>query len=125
MRDYKEKYQRKNFVSLCLSDQEMAEVDELTKRLDLTRAAAIRELLLTSTTKLKNRIHKNDDKEQLFLLSNVANNINQLAKKINTNIDYFLSGNGEQFAYLFDQIVDDIEKIKRGSAANDTQTDRR
>ena len=108
MRDYKEKYQRKNFVSLCLSDQEMAEVDELTKRLDLTRAAAIRELLLTSTTKLKNRIHKNDDKEQLFLLSNVANNIN-----------------GEQFAYLFDQIVDDIEKIKRGSAANDTQTDRR
>lgn len=35
MRDYKEKYQRKNFVSLCLSDQEMAEVDELTKRLDL------------------------------------------------------------------------------------------
>ena len=46
MRDYKEKYQRKNFVSLCLSDQEMSEVDELTKRLDLTRAAAIRELLL-------------------------------------------------------------------------------
>ena len=95
MRDYKEKYQRKNFVSLCLSDQEMSEVDELTKRLDLTRAAAIRELLLTSTTKLKNRIHKNDDKEQLFLLSNVANNINQIAKKMNTNIDYFLSGNGE------------------------------
>ena len=78
MRDYKEKYQRKNFVSLCLSDQEMSEVDELTKRLDLTRAAAIRELLLTSTTKLKNRIHIYDDKEQLFLLSNVANNINQV-----------------------------------------------
>lgn len=124
MRDYKEKYQRKNFVSLCLSDQEMAEVDELTKRLDLTRAAAIRELLLFSTTKLKNKIHKNDNKEQLFLLSNIANNINQVAKKMNADINYFLSGNGEQFAYLFDKIVDDIEKIKRGYA-NDTQTDRR
>ncbi|MGX8949954.1 ribbon-helix-helix protein, CopG family [Providencia stuartii] len=123
MKNYKERYQRKNFVSLCLSDQEMAEVDELTKRLDLTRAAAIRELLLTSTTKLKNRIHKNDNREQLFLLSSISNNINQIAKKMNSNINYFLSGNGEQFAYLLDQIIDDIEKIKRGSY--DTQTDRR
>ena len=31
MRDYKEKYQRKNFVSLCLSDQEMSEVDFFKK----------------------------------------------------------------------------------------------
>lgn len=124
MKNYKERYQRKNFISLCLSDEEMAEVDELTKRLDLTRAAAIRELLLTSTTKLKNRINKNDDREQLFLLSNIANNINQIAKKMNTNIEHFLSGNGEQFAYLLDPIIDDIEKIKRG-IPYDTQTDRR
>ncbi|WP_368913061.1 plasmid mobilization relaxosome protein MobC [Providencia stuartii] len=122
-KNYKERYKRKNFVSLCLSDKEMAEVDELTKKLDLTRAAAIRELLLTSTKKLKNRIHKNEDREQLFLLSSISNNINQIAKKINTNIEHFLSGNGEQFVYLLDQIVDDIEKIKRGSY--DTQTNRR
>lgn len=89
MKNYKERYQRKNFVSLCLSDQEMAEVDELTRRLDLTRAAAIRELLLINTTKLKNRIKKNENKEQLFLLSNIANNINQIARKMNTDIDLF------------------------------------
>lgn len=123
MKNYKERYQRKNFVSLCLSDQEMAEVDELTRRLDLTRAAAIRELLLINTTKLKNRIKKNENKEQLFLLSNIANNINQIARKMNTDIDLFLSGNGEQFAYLLDPIIESIEKIKRGD--NDTQTDRR
>jgi len=113
MKNYKERYQRKNFVSLCLSDEEMAKVDELTKRLNTTRAAAIRELVLVTATKVKNKINKNDDKEKFFLLSKISNNINQIAKKMNTDIDLFLSGNGEQFAIIFDQILDDIEKIKK------------
>lgn len=124
MKNYKERYQRKNFISLCLSDEELEKVEEMTKRLNTTRAAAVRDLLLLSTTKLKNKISKQDNNEYLFLLSNISNNINQIAKKMNSNINYFLSGNGEQFAYLFNDLLEDIEKIKR-SVKNDTQTDRR
>lgn len=119
LKNYKERYQRKNFISLCLSDEELAKVEEMTKRLNTTRAAAVRDLLLLSTTKLKNKISNQDNNEYLFLLSNISNNINQLAKKMNSNINYFLSGNGEQFAYLFNDLLEDIEKIKR-SVKNDT-----
>lgn len=120
MKNYKERYQRKNFISLCLSDEELAKVEEMTKRLNTTRAAAVRDLLLLSTTKLKNKISKQDNNEYLFLLSNISNNINQIAKKMNSNINYFLSGNGEQFAYLFNDLLEDIEKIKRSVKENDT-----
>ncbi|ENE3146561.1 plasmid mobilization relaxosome protein MobC [Escherichia coli] len=60
----------------------------------------------------------------LYLLNNISNNINQIAKKMNTNIDSFLSGSGEQFAYLFDDLIKDIEQIKK-EYDHDTQTDRR
>ncbi|KLN96345.1 plasmid mobilization relaxosome protein MobC [Moellerella wisconsensis] len=120
MKNYKERYQRKNFISLCLSDEELSKVEEMTKRLNTTRAAAVRDLLLLSTTKLKNKISNQDNNEYLFLLSNISNNINQIAKKMNSNINYFLSGNGEQFAYLFNDLLEDIEKIKRSVKENDT-----
>ncbi|ENB9463796.1 hypothetical protein ABJA24_004179 [Providencia rettgeri] len=124
MKTYKDRYQRKNFISLCLSDEELTEVELLAEKLDLKRAAAIRALLLNKTVILKNKIKNNENKEHLFLLNNIANNINQIAKKMNTNIDYFINGgNGEQFAYLFEELTEDIEKIK--GQLYDTQTDRR
>lgn len=124
MKTYKDRYQRKNFISLCLSDEELTEVEFLAEKLDLKRAAAIRALLLNKSTILKSKIKNNENKEHLFLLNNIANNINQIAKKMNTNIDFFInSANGEQFAYLFTELTEDIEKIKE--VYNDTQTDRR
>ncbi|ENZ0175292.1 plasmid mobilization relaxosome protein MobC [Providencia rettgeri] len=124
MKTYKDRYQRKNFISLCLSDEELIEVELIAEKLDLKRAAAIRALLLNKSAILKNKIKNNENKEHLFLLNNIANNINQIAKKINTDINYFLSGNGEQFAYLFDDLIKDIEQIKK-EYDHDTQTDRR
>jgi len=111
-KNYKDRYQRKNFISLCLSDEELVEVELLAEKLDLKRASAIRALLLNKSAILKSKIKINENKEQLLLLNNIANNINQIAKKMNANIEFFLSGNGEQFAYLFDDIIKDIEKIK-------------
>lgn len=123
MKTYKDRYQRKNFISLCLSDEELTEVELLAEKLDLKRASAIRALLLNKSSILKNKIKNNENKGQLLLLNNIANNINQIAKKMNTNIEIFISGNGEQFAYLFEELIEDIEKIKE--VYNDTQTDRR
>jgi tRNA U34 5-carboxymethylaminomethyl modifying GTPase MnmE/TrmE len=120
---YKDRYQRKNFISLCLNDEELKDVELLAEKLDLKRASAIRALLLNKSAILKNKIKNNENKEHLFLLNNIANNINQIAKKMNTDIDFFInSGNGEQFAYLFDELTEDIEKIKE--VYNDTQTNR-
>lgn len=122
MKTYKDRYQRKNFISLCLNDEELKDVELLAEKLDLKRASAIRALLLNKSAILKNKIKNNENKEHLFLLNNIANNINQIAKKMNTNIESFLSGSGEQFAYLFDDLIKDIEQIKENY---DTQTDRR
>ena len=122
MKTYKDRYQRKNFISLCLNDEELKDVELLAEKLDLKRASAIRALLLNKSAILKNKIKNNENKEHLFLLNNIANNINQIAKKMNTNIESFISGNGEQFAYLFDDLIKDIEKIKE--VYNDTQTNR-
>lgn len=122
MKTYKDRYQRKNFISLCLSDEELTEVEFLAEKLDLKRASAIRALLLNKSSILKNKIKNNENKGQLLLLNNIANNINQIAKKMNTNIEIFISGNGEQFAYLFEELIEDIEKIKE--VYNDTQTNR-
>ena len=124
MKTYKDRYRRKNFISLCLNDEELKDVELLAEKLDLKRASAIRALLLNKSAILKNKIKNNENKEHLFLLNNIANNINQIAKKMNTNIDFFInSANGEQFAYLFDELTEDIEKIK--GQLYDTQTDRR
>lgn len=121
---YKDRYQRKNFISLCLNDEELKDVELLAEKLDLKRASAIRALLLNKSVILKNKIKNNENKEHLFLLNNIASNINQIAKKMNNNIYFFInSTNGEQFSYLFDELKEDIEKIKK--VYNDTQTDRR
>ncbi|EBO7547050.1 hypothetical protein L349_09739 [Enterobacter sp. MGH 3] len=116
MPDYKERYQRKNFISLCLSDEELSEVENIADRLNMKRAAAAREILVTNSKRLKSQIKKNDDAEILFLYSKISNNINQIAKKMNTNLDKFLSGNGEEFSLLIEEIFEDLERLKN----NDT-----
>jgi len=112
-KDYKKRYQRKNFISLCLDDKELEEVETIAKRLNLTRAAAIREILILNSRQIKAKIKKNDNSELLFLLSNISNNINQVAKKINTNLNYFLSSdNSDIFIEIMEKITNDIEALK-------------
>jgi predicted transcriptional regulator len=112
MPDYKERYQRK-ILSLCLSDEELSEVENIADRLNMKRAAAAREILVTNSKRLKSQIKKNDDAEILFLYSKISNNINQIAKKMNTNLDKFLSGNGEEFSLLIEEIFEDLERLKK------------
>ena len=113
---YRERYQRKNFISLCLSDEELSEIENIADRLNMKRAAAAREILVTNSKRLKSQIKKNDNSEILFLYSKISNNINQIAKKMNTNLDKFLSGNGEEFSLLIEEIFEDLERLKN----NDT-----
>ncbi|HCC7936066.1 TPA: plasmid mobilization relaxosome protein MobC [Klebsiella pneumoniae] len=113
MSDYKEKYQRKNFISLCLNDKELEEIENIAERLNMKRAAAAREILVTNSQRLKSQIKKNDNSELLFLLSKISNNINQVAKKINTNMESFLSSdNSEVFSELMEEIISDFERLK-------------
>ena len=52
----------------------------------------------------------------MFLYSKISNNINQIAKKMNTNLDKFLSGNGERIFTTREEIFEDLERLKN----NDT-----
>ena len=56
MPDYKERYQGKNFISVCLSDEELSEVENIADRLNMKRAAAAREILVTNSKRLKSQI---------------------------------------------------------------------
>ncbi|KJF76434.1 hypothetical protein UA45_18665 [Morganella morganii] len=110
---YKDRYKRKNFISLCLNDEELKDVETIAERLNTTRAAAIREILVLNSRQIKAKIKKNDNSELLFLLSNISNNINQVAKKINSNLNYFLSSdNSDVFIELMENITKDIEALK-------------
>lgn len=39
MKTYKDRYKRKNFISLCLNDEELKDVELLAEKLDLKRAS--------------------------------------------------------------------------------------
>ena len=93
-------------------ERELSEVENIADRLKMKRAAAAREILVSNSKRLKSQIKKNDNSEILFLYSKISNNINQIAKKMNTNLDKFLSGNGEEFALLIEEIFEDMEKLK-------------
>ena len=73
-------------------------------------------VIFPNPTNGRRQIKKNDNSEILFLYSKISNNINQIAKKMNTNLDKFLSGNGEEFSLLIEEIFEDLERLKN----NDT-----
>jgi hypothetical protein len=81
-----------------LSDEELSEVENIADRLNMKRAAA-REILVTNSKRLKSQIKKNDDAEILFLYSKISNNINQIAKKMNTNLINFYQETEKNFHY--------------------------
>ncbi|HEK0777974.1 TPA: plasmid mobilization relaxosome protein MobC [Proteus mirabilis] len=111
---YKDKYKRKNMISLCLNDEEFEKVKSLSENLNIPRATAIREVLILKADAVLSKIKKNDNKELILELNRIGNNLNQITKKINSNLELCLSGEGENFAIAFDNLNETFYKILEG-----------
>lgn len=108
---YKDKYKRKNMISLCLDDQEFEKVKLLSENLNVPRATAVREILILNSDIVLSKIKKNENKDLIFELNKIGNNLNQITKKINTDLNLFLSGDSEAFALSVDQLNEVFNKI--------------
>lgn len=108
MKNYKDRYQRKHSITLCFNDEEFAKVEELASMLKKPRATAVRDLILNKEFKLKK-----ENGDIYYELHKIGVNINQIARAINTDIDKFINQDfAEDFINLFEEITNDIEKIK-------------
>jgi len=110
-KNYKDKYQRKNMISICLNDDEYKKVETISESLNLRRASAVREILISNSDVILSKIKRNDNSDIRKELNYIGNNINQIAKKINTNIDLFTSGEAENFALSIDELHNKLSDI--------------
>lgn len=108
---YKDKYKRKNMISLCLDDLEFEKVKLLSENLNVPRATAVREILILNSDVVLSKIKKNDNKSLLTELNQIGNNLNQITKKINTNLNLFLSGDNEELALSIDLLNEKFNEI--------------
>lgn len=111
VKNYKDKYKRKNIISICLDDDEFKKIEKITSSLNVPRATAIREVLIFDADIVLSKIKKNSNKELLLELNKIGNNLNQITKKINSNLDLFLKEDGEAFALSFDQLNETFKNI--------------
>ena len=107
----KDKYKRKNMISICLNDDEYLKIEKITSALNVPRATATREILILNADVVLSKIKKSDNKSLLLELNKIGNNLNQITKKINSNIDLFLKEEGEAFALSFDQLNETFKDI--------------
>ncbi|MEY0273561.1 plasmid mobilization relaxosome protein MobC, partial [Providencia rettgeri] len=107
---YKDKYKRKNMISLCLNDEEFEKVKLLSEHLNIPRATAIREVLILKSDAVLSKIKKNENKDLALELNKIGNNLNQLTKKINSNIELFLMGDAEMLALSIDDLNKEFNK---------------
>ncbi|MDU1576019.1 MAG: plasmid mobilization relaxosome protein MobC [Pantoea sp.] len=110
-KNYKSKYKRKNMISLCLNDDEYSKIEKITSALNVPRATASREILISNADNILSKIKKNDNKALVLELNRIGNNLNQITKKINYNLDLCLSGQGEALALSVDQLNETFNKI--------------
>ncbi|ELM8169193.1 plasmid mobilization relaxosome protein MobC [Raoultella ornithinolytica] len=111
VKSYKDKYKRKNMISICLNDDEYLKIEKITSALNVPRATATREILILNADVVLSKIKKSDNKSLLLELNKIGNNLNQITKKINSNIDLFLKEEGEAFALSFDQLNETFKDI--------------
>lgn len=110
---YKDRYQRKHSVTLCFNDDEIKQVEELSKDLKKPKATAMRELILNKQSILKKSVNRNMNSDLVYQLHKIGVNINQISRAINTDIDKFISHDfAEDFINIFEEIILDIELIK-------------
>jgi len=81
-KNYQEKRKR---VSASYSSDEFNRIDELSKALNTKPATIVRKLSLVALEggHLQSTDKDEDTKELIFLLSNIANNLNQIARHSN------------------------------------------
>jgi hypothetical protein len=111
VKNYKDKYKRKNMISICLNDDEYLKIEKITSALNVPRATATREILILNADNVLSKIKKNSNKELLLELNKIGNNLNQITKKINSNLDLFLKEEGEAFALSFDKLNETFKNI--------------
>lgn len=111
VKNYKDKYKRKNMISICLNDDEYSKIENLSSSLNVPRATAVREVLILNSDHILSKIKKNSNKELLLELNKIGNNLNQITKKINSNLDLFLKEEGEAFALSFNQLNETFKDI--------------
>ena len=111
VKSYKDKYKRKNMISICLNDDEYLKIEKITSALNVPRATATREILILNADVVLSKIKKSDNKSLLLELNKIGNNLNQITKKINSNLDLFLKEDGEAFALSFDQLNETFKNI--------------
>lgn len=110
---YRDRYQRKHSITLCLNDDELKQVEELALNLQKPKATAIRELILNKQSTLKKSINRNINSDVVYQLNKIGVNINQISRAINTDIDKFISHDfAEDFLNVFEEIITEIELIK-------------
>jgi len=111
---YKDKYQRKNMVSLCFSDEEISKIDAVNNFLNVPRATAIREIIIDDTNKILSKIKKNQNQDLVLSLNKIGNNLNQITKKINSNLELFINNDdAENFASSIDDLNSLFKDILR------------
>ncbi|MGG4610794.1 plasmid mobilization relaxosome protein MobC [Providencia stuartii] len=110
VKTYKDKYKRKNMISLCLDDDEYLKIKKIADELNVPRATAVRKILISNANVLLSEIKKNDNKDLVLELNKIGNNLNQITKKINSNIEYFLMGDAETLALSIDELNENFNK---------------
>lgn len=110
VKTYKDKYKRKNMISLCLDDDEYLKIKKIADELNVPRATAVRKILISNANVILSEIKKNDNKDLILELNKIGNNLNQITKKINSNIEYFLMGDAETLALSIDELNENFNK---------------
>lgn len=110
VKTYKDKYKRKNMISLCLDDDEYLKIKKIADELNAPRATAVRKILISNANVILSEIKKNDNKDLVLELNRIGNNLNQITKKINSNIEYFLMGDAETLALSIDELNENFNK---------------
>ncbi|MEY0164800.1 plasmid mobilization relaxosome protein MobC [Providencia rettgeri] len=110
VKTYKDKYKRKNMISLCLDDDEYLKIKKIADELNVPRATAVRKILISNANVILSEIKKNDNKNLVLELNKIGNNLNQITKKINSNIEYFLMGDAETLALSIDELNENFNK---------------
>ena len=114
---YKDKYQRKNSITLCFNDNEYDIAKEFASHMNMPLATALRTIITTRQNEILKDIRKKtkskSNADLVYELNKIGVNINQISRAINTDIEKFISHDfAEDFISVFENIISDIELIK-------------
>lgn len=109
-KNYKERYKRQNFVSLCFDDSEFKIVNDAIG--SDTRASKMREIILAKCYQLSKIANKKNNENLAYELNKIGNNLNQLTKLLNTNIENIIEVGADEIINLFENIIVKFDEVK-------------